>query len=166
MDVFIPTKEKEKFITEKRKTKYSVKIGIPKITKKKYSKSGHFGGATATGPRVYEPLIYSPHECHGDARLFSPCSYDIIFSVDLAEPVEEEGGISWAPLKWYTINIHANGPGKVYPEPIVPFWKGKVPALSGLATLGSHIYSFGGMRYTGLQALRDCLSITGYSPCR
>jgi hypothetical protein len=62
----------------------------------------------------------------------------------LAEEGEwDDDGKAWAHSKWYTIKI---GPGKVYPNPLVPFWSGKIPEAAGLVALGSYLYSFGGTR--------------------
>ncbi|KAE8099013.1 hypothetical protein FH972_017030 [Carpinus fangiana] len=47
--------------------------------------------------------------------------------------------------KWYTFSVQADGGGKVYPKPLRHFWRGKVPSMASLATLGPHVYAFGGL---------------------
>lgn len=112
------------FIPEKRETKCPVKQGNPS------SKDGHLGASPSPA-----------------------CSYDIVFCVDEQEAKLEDDGIMWVPTKWYMINVHADGPGKVYPKPLFPYWKGKVPSLGCLAVLGSHIYGFGGLSHAGSRVL-------------
>jgi len=155
MDEFIP----------KKRQKSSTEEGIPKKKNKKCSMDGRLGAAVTllppwqTRPSIYEALTQypSPYVYNRHASLFSPRSYDIFLCVLDENGEQDADGKERGHSKLYTIKIHAHGPGKVYPNPLIPFWKGKLPARCGLAALGSHIYCFGGVSYTrfGQQEIRD-----------
>jgi hypothetical protein len=54
---------------------------------------------------------------------------------------------SWSSLEWYSINIHADSLGKVYPTRLNTFWKGQTLFSTAFVALGSHIYCFSGKTY-------------------
>jgi hypothetical protein len=149
----------DELIPKKRQMKSSTKEGIRKKKDKKYFMDGHLGAAATllppwrTQPSIYESSIQypSPYVCNRNPSIFSPRSYYIVFSVpdDYGEWDDDDDGKEWAHSKWFTIKIHTDGPGKVCPKPLIPFWQGKIPAGGGLGALGSDIYCFGGMKYTG-----------------
>jgi len=132
----------DQFVSKKRKAIHSTKHGSPpKYTTKKY-KDEHLGTvATLLPPRRTGPSSDS-HAC-----LFS---YNIFFCVDEENPRVEDDGICWSPTRWFTLNIADH----ISQKPLIPFWKGKVPSDCGLALLGSHIYSFGGMSYAQSRPIR------------
>ncbi|XP_062153411.1 uncharacterized protein LOC133861636 [Alnus glutinosa] len=120
----------DQFVSKKRKAIYSSKHGSPpKYTTKKYS---HRKVATLRPPRRIGSSSDSP------ACLFS---HDIFFCVDELNDRVEDDGICWSRARWFSLKIDGSR------KPLIPFWKGKVPSGGGLAVLGSHIYSFGGMSY-------------------
>jgi hypothetical protein len=51
--------------------------------------------------------------------------------------------------KWFTISIHADGPGELYTreKPLTSFWDGKLYDVRGFAALGSHVYDFSGQTF-------------------
>jgi hypothetical protein len=92
------------------------------------------------------------------ARCFS---YNIVFCVndiDGASRATYEDGTLWYCSKWYTFSVQADGGGKVYPKPLRHFWRGKVPTRASLATLGPHVYAFGGAKYANpsIREIREC----------
>jgi hypothetical protein len=89
------------------------------------------------------------------AKIFSPCSYDIIFCVPFFDANRAVDPIyAWSSFEWYSCNIHADSPDKVYPKRLSPFWKGQTPFSAAFVALGSHIYCFGG-RASSREPIRD-----------
>jgi hypothetical protein len=136
----------DQFVSNKRKAIYSTKHGSPpKYSTKKYSppkytkkyrQDEHLGTvATLLPPQRIGPSSDSP------ACLFS---HDIFFCVDELNARVEDDGICWSRARWFSLKIG----GHFSRKSLIPFWKGKVPSGGGLAVLGSHIYSFGGMSYS------------------
>jgi hypothetical protein len=125
----------DQFVSNKRKAIYSTKHGSPpKYTMKKYKDEHLDTVATLLPSRRIRPSSDSP------ACLFS---HDIFFCVDELNARVEDDGICWSGARWFSLKIA----GHISRKPLIPFWKGKVPSGGGLAVLGSHIYSFGGMSY-------------------
>jgi len=100
---------------------------------------------------------YESHS-HRDGRIFSHRSYGIFFCLPLMDwkLLEEEmdSVYQWQSFKWYSINVHADGPVRAYPKQLIPFWKGLIPMSGALAALGSHIYCLGG-KNAAYEPLRD-----------
>jgi hypothetical protein len=91
--VLLVVEKKEKGNTPRKK----------KASKKKRQKKLLYG-ATSRRSRSY-------------ARIFSPCSYDIIFCVSFLNANHAVDFVySWSSLEWYSNNIHANSSDKVYPK--------------------------------------------------
>lgn len=152
----------DQLIPRRRKMKSSEEQGIPK---KKHSN----GVATTLLPprsSLAEFLNVSPPVPHTHASPLAPNTFHIVFCVDQDELEEDGEGKMWRKAKWFLMKI---GPGKVDPNPLVPFWTGNVPGQARLVPLGSHIYSFGGMSHTagpdGLQnrPMRDVCKL-GITP--
>ncbi|KAE8124091.1 hypothetical protein FH972_019001 [Carpinus fangiana] len=78
------------------------------------------------------------------ARCFS---YNIVVCVSEIGSATSDDGTMWSRSKWYTFSVQADGRGKVYPKLLRHFWRGNVPAIASLATLGPHVYAFGGLNY-------------------
>ncbi|KAE8099026.1 hypothetical protein FH972_017042 [Carpinus fangiana] len=78
------------------------------------------------------------------ARCFS---YNIVVCVSEMGGATYHDGALWYCTKWYTFSVQADGGGKVYPKPLRHFWRGKVPSRASLATLGPHVYAFGGVNF-------------------
>ncbi|KAE8099028.1 hypothetical protein FH972_017044 [Carpinus fangiana] len=78
------------------------------------------------------------------ARCFS---YNIVFCVNDIDGATYDDGTLWYRSRWYTFSVQADGGGKVYPEPLRHFWRGKVPSVASFATLGPHVYAFGGLNF-------------------
>ena len=135
MNEFIPK-------TKRRKTIY------PREEEEDISENRHLGAAATpllTRPSLYKFLTELSVGYHGYASVFAHRSYNIVFC--LGEPMkgecDDDDGKAWAHAKLYTIKI---GSRKVYPNPLVPFWSGKIPAAASLAALGSYLFCFGGER--------------------
>lgn len=118
---------------------------------------GHLGTAAMLFPPLSSrsPMVAFLTQ-HSTANIYHrppKRSYDICFCLPLSPDDKNEPKLA----RWYTINIYADGPGKVYPEPLIPFWKGKLPVLCGFAALGSRIYCFGGYNHgcKKEEAIRD-----------
>jgi hypothetical protein len=137
MNEFIPKTKRRKTIFPMEEEEEEEEEGI--------SENRHLGAAATplqTRPSLCKFVTESSVGYHGYASVFASRSYNIVFC--LAEKGEwDDDGKAWAHSKWYTIKI---GPGKVYPNPLVPFWSGKIPEAAGLVALGSYLYSFGGWR--------------------
>jgi len=148
---------------KKGRRKYSMEEGIAKKDKKRYSMDRHLSPPCRSPPYISKLSTRYPTEDHvshnqRDARIFSHRSYNIFFCVPLEDPKflekEMDPVYRWSSLKWYSINIHADGPVTVYPKRLIPFWKGLIPLSSALAALGSYIYCLGG-RNAAREPLRD-----------
>ncbi|XP_059463031.1 uncharacterized protein LOC132191915 isoform X2 [Corylus avellana] len=122
--------------------KYSRDEFIPKRRKTIYSRSRSSLNIRTTTPRVdtsARPL------CTAAGPPAGCFSYDIVFCVSGIRTATDDDGTRWTHTKWYTISVQADGRGKVYPKRLRHFWKGMVPTKAPLATLGPHVYSFGGV---------------------
>jgi len=138
-------------LPKKGQRKDSIEDGISKKDKR-YS-MGQDLLPPQRSPYILELSTRHPttdYESHSDrdARIFSRRSYDVFFCLPfldwkLLEEVRNSV-YQWQSFKWYSINIHADGPGTAYPKRLIPFWKGLIPMSSALAALGSHIYCLGG----------------------
>jgi hypothetical protein len=160
MEEGIPQKRKDRSFEKKMPLKdygFSPDSSMEEGKKKKYSMDrallpprGSRSSRYPTADRV------SHRHCHRDA---TTCSYDIVFCVEgeKEEAAQDDRLLSCfvSCMKWYTINIHADGPGgKVYPKRLLPFSKGQIPLFAALAALGSHIYCFGG-KTSSHEPIRD-----------
>ncbi|KAE8008609.1 hypothetical protein FH972_005104 [Carpinus fangiana] len=106
--------------------------------KRKYSSSEEEGG-------VSKKSAIASRRSRSYGRIFSPCSYDIIFCMPFFDANREVDPIyAWSSFEWYSCNIHADSPDKVSRKRLSPFWKGQTPFSAAFVTLGSHIYCFGG----------------------
>jgi hypothetical protein len=113
-----------------------------------FPENRHLGAAATplrTQPSFCKFVTESPVVYHGRASGFAPCSYDIVFSVEDNEvsnchDVKEMR----AHFKFYAIKL---GPDNVCPNPLIPFWDGKVRDCTSFAVLRSHVYFLGGVEY-------------------